>query len=110
MKPLGLYLHIPFCRSKCLYCDFCSLPARTAEMIEAYVNALCREIAGKKELCADHSVQTIYFGGGTPTLLSAEQLERIMKAVRNAFFVFLYCEISPFRYFTVKARRCTRLS
>ena len=64
MKPLGLYLHIPFCRSKCLYCDFCSLPSRSADLIAAYVDALCRDLAAKKDLCAGYSVQTIYFGGG----------------------------------------------
>ena len=94
MKPLGIYLHIPFCRSKCLYCDFCSLPARSAETIDIYVTALCREIAGKKEPCAEHSVQTIYFGGGTPTLLSARQLEKIMETIRNSFLVEADCEIS----------------
>ena len=94
MKPLGLYLHIPFCRSKCLYCDFCSLPARSEELISAYVNALCRDIAGKKEICADYAVQTIYFGGGTPTLLSAAQLETVMETIRKTFYVEADCEVS----------------
>ena len=94
MKPLGLYLHIPFCRSKCLYCDFCSLPARSEELIAAYVDALCRDIAARKDACREYAVQTIYFGGGTPTLLSAAQLEKIMTTVRNTFFVESDCEIS----------------
>ena len=94
MKPLGLYLHIPFCRSKCLYCDFCSLPARSEELIGAYVRRLCRDIAGWKEACREYTLQTVYFGGGTPTLLSAKQLEEILQTVRQTFSVEADCEVS----------------
>ncbi len=94
MKPLGLYLHIPFCRSKCLYCDFCSLPARSEELIGAYVRRLCRDIAGQKEICREYTLQTVYFGGGTPTLLSAKQLEEIMGTIRKTFSVEAGCEVS----------------
>ena len=94
MKPLGIYLHIPFCRSKCLYCDFCSLPARSEELINAYVQRLCRDVAEKRNACREYSVQTIYFGGGTPTLLSANQLERILQTIRQTFSVEPDCEIS----------------
>lgn len=81
MKPLGLYLHIPFCKSKCLYCDFCSFPHPRTETVEAYVTALCNDLTARASDCADYTVDTVYFGGGTPTLLSAEQLERIMNAL-----------------------------
>ncbi len=94
MKPLGIYLHIPFCRSKCLYCDFCSLPARTDEMMGAYVERLCRDIAAKKEACREYTVQTVYFGGGTPTLLSASRLEAVLQTVFQTFAVEPGCEIS----------------
>ena len=69
-KILGLYIHIPFCRTKCLYCDFCSFVSRDEGARESYVRALLREIEarGTKE----YSVDTVYFGGGTPTLLEIE--------------------------------------
>lgn len=85
MNTLGLYLHIPFCRSKCLYCDFCSLPRPRAERVEAYVDALCRDLAGRAGDCRDYTVDTVYLGGGTPTLLSASQLERILDTVARSY-------------------------
>ena len=94
MKPLGLYLHIPFCRSKCLYCDFCSLPARSEELIAAYVERLCRNLADRQEDCREYTVQTVYFGGGTPTLLSAKQFETIMETLRRHYTLAPDCEIS----------------
>jgi len=81
MKKLGLYIHIPFCRSKCLYCDFCSFPNRNEQTVCRYVDRLCREIAEASALCKDHRVDTVYFGGGTPTLLPIEQLTRILHCV-----------------------------
>lgn len=79
-----LYLHIPFCSRKCSYCAFYS---RVGGDVQAYVDALCREI----ELRADevwpkqHKVRTVYFGGGTPTLLSVSQLERIVEQLNRSF-------------------------
>jgi oxygen-independent coproporphyrinogen-3 oxidase len=80
---LGLYIHIPFCRTKCLYCDFCSFVSRDADERERYVDALLREIEarGTKEYVVD----TVYFGGGTPSLLSIHQIGRILGAVRENF-------------------------
>lgn len=82
-KSLGLYIHIPFCRTKCLYCDFCSFVSRDESEREAYVCALLNEIEarGTKEYLVD----TVYFGGGTPSLLSVEQVARILCAVRENF-------------------------
>lgn len=94
MKTLGLYLHIPFCRSKCLYCDFCSFPRPDPETVEAYVGALCREIAAWGARCRDYTVDTLYFGGGTPTLLSEGQMERVMQSVRDAFCLAPDAEIT----------------
>lgn len=94
MKTLGLYLHIPFCRSKCLYCDFCSFPRPDPETVEAYVGALCREIAAWGARCRDYTVDTLYFGGGTPTLLSEGQMERVMQSVRDAFCLVPDAEIT----------------
>ena len=84
-KELELYIHIPFCVRKCHYCDFLSAPSDEATR-EQYVQALCREIASYKEMLAAYEVSTVFFGGGTPTLLRAEQFERIIGAIRSTFF------------------------
>lgn len=65
--PLGLYLHIPFCRSKCAYCDFYSLSGREDRM-DAYTAALERHLIEVAPQAAQHSVDTVYFGGGTPAI------------------------------------------
>ncbi len=83
MKKAGLYIHIPFCDGKCPYCDFYSF--RTDEEgKDAYVSALCREIKRKSEdysFCAD----TVYFGGGTPSVLGAKRLNRIFEEICKYF-------------------------
>ena len=94
MRTLGLYLHIPFCRSKCLYCDFCSLPNRSDEVIERYTSRLCGDVAAWGERCREYAVDTVFFGGGTPTLLNERQLSRIMEAVHAAFRVAPDAEIT----------------
>lgn len=94
MRTLGLYLHIPFCKSKCLYCDFCSLPHASEELKERYVSELCRDLTAQSGACADRAVDTVYLGGGTPTLLSAEQLERIMETVFSCYRVVKNAEIT----------------
>ncbi len=79
----GLYIHFPFCRRKCSYCSFVSFEGREAD-IPAYVQALRRELA----LYPPHQrVQTIYFGGGTPSLLSARQLAELLRDARCLFAV-----------------------
>ncbi|HHV12286.1 MAG TPA: oxygen-independent coproporphyrinogen III oxidase [Clostridiales bacterium] len=83
-KPLGLYIHIPFCVKKCDYCDFLSAPA-TEEMKKRYVEALIKEITACKSYYTDYEVQTIFFGGGTPSCLEAGETGRIMDALRAAF-------------------------
>ena len=94
MKSLGLYLHVPFCKSKCLYCDFCSAPRPTEEELEAYVEALCCDLTEKSERCRDYLVDTVYVGGGTPTILSAAQLERIMERVTAGYHLASDAEIT----------------
>ena len=83
-KELELYIHIPFCVRKCHYCDFLSAPSDETTR-ERYVQALCNEIVSYKYMAAGYEVSTIFFGGGTPTLLSAEQFERIIRAVSATF-------------------------
>lgn len=85
-KPLGLYVHIPFCIRKCNYCDFLSAPADDATK-KRYVETLCKEIAGYKELVKDYELATVYFGGGTPSVLEASLIEQILQTICNTFTV-----------------------
>ena len=91
--PLSLYIHIPFCKKKCLYCDFLSAPACARER-EDYVKALLREISGMAKFCTEYKVISVFFGGGTPSLLSAGQMERIMSAVRKGYYLCEDAEIT----------------
>lgn len=94
MPSLGLYLHIPFCKSKCLYCDFCSFPRSREADMEAYVNMLCRDLERSSEACRSDCVDTVYLGGGTPTVLPARLLERIMETVTAHYHVAGDAEIT----------------
>ncbi len=85
-RSLGLYVHIPFCVKKCAYCDFLSFPAGEEEK-ERYVEALCTEIRANRENAAEYRVETVYFGGGTPSVLSIEQLTKILAAITETFEV-----------------------
>ena len=76
-EPIGLYLHIPFCESKCPYCDFFSMRANE-ETLDAYTDALCEKLRLLQETAPDLSADTLYFGGGTPALLGAKRLCRLL--------------------------------
>ena len=80
----GIYLHIPFCRSHCSYCDFAT-GMYEGDLAERYVRALCRELSKWNEIENPFAVDTIYFGGGTPSLLTPSQIERILGAVHDRF-------------------------
>ena len=92
-RPLGIYLHIPFCVRKCLYCDFLSM-AVTKEVIDCYVQALCRQIKKEAPAYGAYRVNTIFLGGGTPSLLSGVQLQQILDVVRANFAVEADAEIT----------------
>ena len=96
MSQAGVYLHIPFCRSRCSYCDFATDVFKSAEIVESYVDALCREISNFKFQISnsENFIETIYFGGGTPSLLSAKQLETILKTVHEIFSVTKDAEVT----------------
>ena len=91
MTPAGIYIHIPFCKSRCSYCDFAT-GIYESELAERYVGALVREIAVSP--IASQGVDTIYFGGGTPSMLSPSQIERIMEAVYDSFAVDSAAEVT----------------
>ena len=80
----GLYIHIPFCVQKCRYCDFLSFPAGEDEKAD-YVTLLCEELEKRSTCFSDHSIATVYVGGGTPSCLSAEQMNRIFEKVKACY-------------------------
>jgi oxygen-independent coproporphyrinogen-3 oxidase len=83
-SPIGLYVHIPFCETKCPYCDF-NTYARIEPLIPAYVEALEKEIALWGDVLGNPRVETVFFGGGTPSYLPAERIGSIMRVIRSAF-------------------------
>lgn len=109
--PSGVYLHIPFCKSRCSYCDFATDVYRNSDAVERYVKALCRELSGPPGLAGGQfdgsgssernwpaayaaGSDTIYFGGGTPSLLLPNQVEQIIDTVRGKFSVARDAEIT----------------
>lgn len=98
----SLYVGVPFCPSRCSYCSFVMASVERAEkLIEPYVHCLCEEIRATAAQASKHGLrlESVYFGGGTPTTLSAEQLERVIGAVNSSF------DMSTCREFTVEAGR-----
>ena len=118
----GVYLHIPFCKSRCSYCDFATDIYRSGDGVERYVAALCKEVRAFEKTWGDTNISecvnldetntlprsrgsaradssravidTIYFGGGTPSLLTAEQIGKILTTVRSQFLVDTDAEIT----------------
>lgn len=79
-----LYVHIPYCHRKCTYCAFYSIV--TAGEKQAYVDAVCQELR-RRSYCMEHPLRTVYFGGGTPSILTVGQLAQIIEAIRSCFDV-----------------------
>ena len=92
MKELELYIHIPFCARKCNYCDFLSFPARK-ETQEKYVDSLLKEMDDAKDR-ETYRVSTVFFGGGTPSILPAEDIARILDMLRDDFLMAPDAEVS----------------
>jgi len=96
--PIGLYVHVPFCVSKCAYCDFASYAGREAD-IPRYVDAVVREITRRGALAGHPKADTIFLGGGTPSLLDEFQVTRILDALFEAFPMEegaeITCECNP---------------
>lgn len=93
MKTLMLYIHIPFCVKKCAYCDFLSGPAG-AEEINSYVTALCQEIDAYRGKAEEYEVDSIFFGGGTPSMIKEEQIAKIMTQIQSVFMIKEDAEIT----------------
>ena len=92
-EKLGIYIHIPFCRSKCDYCDFYSLAGRE-ERMDAYQKALLAHMKETAPLAESFEVDTIYFGGGTPSYYGDKRLRELLKAVKKLFHVEKDAEIT----------------
>lgn len=93
LRPLGLYIHIPFCRQKCAYCDFYSLAGREDRM-DDYTTALCAHLAETASFAAGHAVDTVYFGGGTPSYLGEKRLIKILKLIQKKYRVTRDAEVT----------------
>ena len=95
MKDLSLYLHIPYCVKKCLYCDFLSFPAAGQGCgMDEYTDLLCREIELSAAEYKEYQVLSIFFGGGTPTLLPQGAVAEIMETIRRNYRVAEDAEIT----------------
>lgn len=92
-RSLGLYLHIPFCRHKCAYCDFYSVSGHEEKM-DAYTKALCDNLSEVVSSAQAHTVDTVYVGGGTPSLLGEQRLKRLLTAVNKTFRLSKDCEFT----------------
>ncbi len=92
--PLGIYVHVPFCRSRCAYCDFCTQTDRSDKLIDGYLDAVCDHIKEAGALAPNYKVDTIYFGGGTPSFLGADALATILTTIRRSFDVDGNAEIT----------------
>jgi oxygen-independent coproporphyrinogen-3 oxidase len=93
MIPAGIYIHIPFCRARCSYCDFAT-GMYESDLAERYVRALGGEISSWNEIENPVVVDTIYFGGGTPSLLAPAQIVRTLKAVHDRFDIIDAAEVT----------------
>ena len=95
LKPLGIYIHIPFCRSKCQYCDFYSIGgSRDKRLVDNFMQALAVHFKEAGALATDYVVDTVYFGGGTPSFFGADGLRRIFAELQHRFRVDKDAEVT----------------
>ena len=99
-ETIGMYIHVPFCLTKCPYCDFYSLQGCSAELISSYISSLKKQIDNMPRCTAD----TVYFGGGTPSRLSPDQVYSVMDHLRTAAEISPHAEIT----FEVNPADCSR--
>ena len=91
----GIYLHIPFCKRRCIYCDFFS--TTQSEQTDRYVEALCSELEQRKDYLEGEDIETVYLGGGTPSQLQEKHFERIFSTL------YIYYDIRPDAEITIEA-------
>lgn len=96
-KSIGIYIHIPFCISKCYYCDFVSFSNKDEDYIDTYIDAVCRQILQNVEVLSEYNINTIYFGGGTPSYIDSKYIVRVMDILK----MFLSEDISN-KEFTIE--------
>ncbi|MBQ7643251.1 MAG: radical SAM protein [Clostridia bacterium] len=89
----GIYIHVPFCKSKCTYCDFASYPKETGKA-DAYFACLYREMKGRSESLKNKTFDTVYFGGGTPSFVDPKYIYGAMKQLRNFYNIAKDAEIT----------------
>ncbi len=92
--PLGIYIHVPFCKSKCQYCDFYSIACKDDAVMDDYLDAVCAHIKEAGALSPGYRVDTIYFGGGTPSYFGGDAIAIIMTTIRRSFDVAPDAEIT----------------
>lgn len=100
-KRLGIYIHIPFCISKCAYCDFNSAPPASDEIVATYIDALIAHIESYKAAASAYEPDSVFIGGGTPTSIPPSDLYRLIKAVKRNFNLTKHAE------FTIEANPAT---
>ena len=94
-KQLGIYVHVPFCKSKCEYCDFYSIGGgRDRRVTDDYLQALADHIREAGRLAPEYLVDTVYFGGGTPSFFGADNLEKILDEIHKSFRLSIEAEIT----------------
>lgn len=91
MQNIGIYIHIPFCQKKCKYCDFISFDKCDEKVKENYIQAIIKEIENCK---INQKVSTIYIGGGTPSILPAEEIQKVLEVINQKFDVIKDAEIT----------------
>ncbi len=109
---LGIYVHVPFCRSKCHYCDFYSMPrdGKTQEYMDRYVKALDAHIRESGARAPQYEVDTVYFGGGTPSYFGADRLRQVFSSITKRFNVSKSAEVTlEANPDTVTQKGCKRL-
>ena len=94
MNSLSIYVHFPFCSGKCAYCDFYSKPSVCGTDLDTYTDAVIAHIRQKSPSFRHRTVVTVYFGGGTPSILGARNLCRVLDAIRTDFTLSADCEIT----------------
>ncbi len=100
-KRLGLYFHIPFCLSKCAYCDFFSFVPSNEDLISRYIGAVIKHMEEYSRSAAEHTVDSVFIGGGTPTCVPTEELIKLIRAAKKNFNIAKGAE------FTIEANPAT---